>query len=61
MGTLNLACNTRITQLEFIDNRNYPGGPNAWLFTFYSDGVNTTGNVSYVIANFLADGLLVRA
>ena len=60
MGTLNFACNTRITQLEFIDNRNFPGGPNAWLFTFYSIGVNTTGNAAYVIANFLADALLVR-
>ena len=60
MGTLNFACNTRITQLEFIDNRNFPGGPNAWLFTFYSIGVNTTGNAAYVIAYFLADALLVR-
>ena len=59
MGTVNLACNTRMTQLEFIDNRNFPGGPNAWFFEFYSDGVNTAGNAAYVIANVLTDGLLV--
>ena len=59
-GTLNLACNSRMIQLEFIDNRNFPGGPNAWLLVFYSDGINTTGNAAYIVANFLAVGLLVR-
>ena len=59
MGTLNFACNTRMNQLEFIDNRNFPGGPNAWFFSFYSYGVNTAGNVGYIVANFFADGLLV--
>ena len=44
----------------FIDNRAYPGGPNAWFFAFYSAGTNTAGNSSYVVANALADGVLVR-
>ncbi len=61
MGTINLACNTKMTQLMFIDNRGFPGGPNAWFFAFYSDGINTAGNASYIIANFLTDGLLVRS
>ncbi|KAI0359767.1 hypothetical protein OH77DRAFT_1434208 [Trametes cingulata] len=59
MGTVNVACNTRMTQLMFIDNRGYPGGPNAWFFTFYSTGVNIAGDVAYIVANFLADGLLL--
>ena len=59
LATINVACNTRFTQLQFIDNRNFPGGPNAWLFAFYSIGVNTAGNASYVIANAFTDGLLV--
>ncbi|PIL35477.1 hypothetical protein GSI_02205 [Ganoderma sinense ZZ0214-1] len=59
MGTLNLACNTRMTQLMFIDNRAYPGGPNAWFFAFYSTGVNTAGNASYIVANAVADGVLL--
>ncbi|TBU51881.1 hypothetical protein BD310DRAFT_890234 [Dichomitus squalens] len=59
MGTVNLACNTRMTQLMFIDNRAFPGGPNAWFFAFYSLGTNTAGNASYVVANALADGVLL--
>ena len=59
LATVNMACNTRMNQLEFIDNRNFPGGPNAWFFTFYSLGVNTAGNAAYVVANVLTDGLLV--
>ncbi|KAH9945099.1 uncharacterized protein BXZ73DRAFT_38000 [Epithele typhae] len=58
-GTLNFACNTRIVQLQFIDNRDFPGGPMAWLFAFYSIGVNTAGNAGYIIGNFLADALLL--
>ncbi len=60
MGTVNLACNTKMTQLMFIDNRAFPGGPNAWFFANYNNTNNTTGNASYIIANFLAYGLLVR-
>ncbi|KAI0649022.1 hypothetical protein C8Q79DRAFT_1007597 [Trametes meyenii] len=59
MGTINLACNTKLAQLMFIDNRAYPGGPNAWFFANYSLSVNTAGNGSYIIANFFADGLLL--
>lgn len=59
MGTIDVGCNTKMMQLSFIDNRAYPGGPNAWFFAYYSDNINTTGNISYTIANFLADGLLV--
>ncbi|KAM5531778.1 hypothetical protein V8D89_014548 [Ganoderma adspersum] len=59
MGTIDVACNTRMTQLMFIDNRAYPGGPNAWFSAFYSIGVNTAGNTSYVVANALADGVLL--
>lgn len=60
MGTVNLACNTKMAQLMFIDNRAFPGGPNAWFFANYNNTNNTAGNASYIIANFLADGLLVR-
>ncbi|KAI0749659.1 hypothetical protein C8Q80DRAFT_1101643 [Daedaleopsis nitida] len=59
MGTLNFACNTRMTELMFIDNRAFPGGPMAWFITNYADGVNTAGNAGYIIANFFADGLLL--
>ena len=56
-GTVNFACNTRVTQLMFIDNRGFPGGPMAWFFANYP--MNTAGNAGYVVANFFADALLV--
>ena len=58
-GTLNFACNTRMTQLMFINKRAFPGGPMAWFFTNYAITVNTAGNSAYIIANFFADALLV--
>ena len=58
-GAINLACTTRMTQLMFIDNRAFPGGPNAWFNANYSNGANTAGNAAYIIANFFADSLLV--
>ena len=60
-GTVNFACNTRMTQLMFINNRGFPGGPMAWFFTNYAMDTNTAGNAGYVIANFFADALLVSA
>ncbi|KAI0667416.1 hypothetical protein C8Q78DRAFT_378708 [Trametes maxima] len=59
MGSLNIACNTKMTQLMFIDNRGYPGGPNAWFFANYNYGVNTAGNAAYAVSSFLADGILL--
>ncbi|KAI0833560.1 hypothetical protein BC628DRAFT_1308805, partial [Trametes gibbosa] len=37
--------------------RNYPGGPSAWVLANYPQFV--AGNVSFIVANFLADGLLL--
>ncbi|KAI0649025.1 hypothetical protein C8Q79DRAFT_488197 [Trametes meyenii] len=59
LGTINFAGNTRITQLMFIDNRAYPGGPNAWFKANYNNVNVTDGNAAYIIANFMADGLLL--
>lgn len=59
MGTMRFAAYTYMAQLMFIDNRAYPGGPDAWFASFHSTGIIIAGNGSYVFANFLADGLLV--
>ncbi len=45
--------------MMWIDDRNIPGGPNAWLIEHYDNPVNTFQNCAYIIANFLADGSYV--
>ena len=54
------AANTDISRRMFVENRLYPDGPSAYLMEHYDDKINVLGNASYVVANFLADALLVR-
>ncbi|KAI0824112.1 hypothetical protein BC628DRAFT_1411068 [Trametes gibbosa] len=59
LGAITLACDTRLLQLMFVDNRAFPGGPNSWLASHVEVAVKVVGNVSYIICVFLADGLLL--
>ncbi|KAL1688297.1 hypothetical protein GGG16DRAFT_60235 [Schizophyllum commune] len=58
-GTINYAANTDISRRMFVENRLYPDGPSAYLMEHYDDKINVLGNASYVVANFLADALLL--
>lgn len=58
-GSLFLGSNSKFTQLAFINNRGYIGGPSEYEQQMFSIGVDEVGNVSYVLANWLADSLLV--
>ncbi|KAH9847670.1 hypothetical protein C2E23DRAFT_889776 [Lenzites betulinus] len=49
MATMNVAYSTKLILLQFIDHRDYPGGPNAWVLANYPQFV--AGNVSFVVAN----------
>ncbi|KAH8826832.1 hypothetical protein DL96DRAFT_1604455 [Flagelloscypha sp. PMI_526] len=59
MATLFQACNSKFTELAFIDNRMYPDGPAAYENDFWSIPVNAAGNVVAVLANWSTDGLLL--
>ncbi|KAF8838979.1 hypothetical protein BDN67DRAFT_970798 [Paxillus ammoniavirescens] len=59
LGSLFLASNSKFTQLAFINHRDYPGGPSAYEQQMFSVGVDEIGNVSFTLANWLADSLLV--
>lgn len=61
MGTLFFVSLLVSTQQSFINNRNYPGGPAAYEAVIFSEPLNMMGNAAYVIANWLADGLMVSA
>jgi hypothetical protein len=60
MGTLNFSGNTAISQLMFVDNRMYPGGPTVYLMEHYDAPINVMGNAGYIVANFFTDATLVR-
>ncbi|EMD39212.1 hypothetical protein CERSUDRAFT_152269 [Gelatoporia subvermispora B] len=59
MGTINLATNIRFNQRAWIDERNYPGGPSAFIMQRISSPVDTLGTSAGIVGDFLADSLLV--
>ena len=60
MGTITVSAKTKFYQLMWIDNRDIPGGPPSWILNHYNNPVETLADASYITANFLADGALVR-
>ena len=46
-------------QAEFIDDRNFPGGPEGYQGTHYAAAIWVIPSVAYVITEWLADGFLV--
>ncbi|KAI0089668.1 hypothetical protein BDY19DRAFT_943685 [Irpex rosettiformis] len=47
------------TQVAFIDNRSYNGGPQQFLLDHYFSGSNRALTMMYVLMNWLADGLIL--
>ena len=58
-GTVEVGATIKAGIMMFIDNRDFPGGPMAYFITEYSNPVETVGSTAYVLANLLADGVLV--
>ncbi|KAI0331106.1 hypothetical protein GY45DRAFT_1322808 [Cubamyces sp. BRFM 1775] len=59
LGTANICLNINFNELTWIDDRNYPGGPLAFLLEQQARPANTAGNAAAIIITFLADGLLL--
>ncbi|KZT01799.1 uncharacterized protein LAESUDRAFT_717278 [Laetiporus sulphureus 93-53] len=59
MATGNICVNIHFNEMAWIDDRNYPGGPLAFLLEEQSNAINTVGNSLSFVATFLADGLLL--
>ncbi|KLO05094.1 hypothetical protein SCHPADRAFT_884040 [Schizopora paradoxa] len=59
LGTIQLGTNTRYYEMMWIDDRNFPGGPIAFFTSEFSLPVNTVGGVAFILADFLADAILV--
>ncbi|KZV85728.1 hypothetical protein EXIGLDRAFT_681546 [Exidia glandulosa HHB12029] len=48
----------KFTQASWIDNRNYPGGPGAYLVE-QTTSVDLTCNIAYIINGWLQDALII--
>lgn len=59
MGTVNLAANTKSSEMTWIEGHKAPGGPNAWYASHYSTSVNIAGCAAFMVANCLTNALLV--
>ncbi|PBK76494.1 hypothetical protein ARMSODRAFT_1078617 [Armillaria solidipes] len=59
LATIGIAGNQRFIQMTYIDDRNYPGGPNAFTLSFYAATSNLMSFIAYIILGWLADGLVL--
>ncbi|KAJ7697027.1 hypothetical protein B0H17DRAFT_1052646, partial [Mycena rosella] len=59
LGSLGLAGNAKFNEMTFIDDRNIPGGPNAFTSEFFTTPVNVMAFVAYIMMSWLADGLVL--
>lgn len=58
MGNVGNGTNIKVGEMTFVDNRNYPGGPNQFFATG-GGPIGLTCNVVYIINTWFQDGLLV--
>jgi len=59
MGTINLACSIRYNENAWVNDREYPGGPFAYLLEQQALPFMTLSNTASILASFLSDGLLL--
>lgn len=60
LGSIFLASSVIVTELAFINHRDFVGGPGTWQELNFALPVNIMGNVALVLSSFITDGLLVR-
>ena len=60
MNTLYTASVSRVLELTFVDNDDFPGGPFAYLNLEFFIPINILGSIVFLIANWLLDALMVR-
>ncbi|OBZ67518.1 hypothetical protein A0H81_12740 [Grifola frondosa] len=59
LGSLFMGSNSAFTDLAFVDDRNFPGGPNAYENSMFSVTADEISNVSFVLTNWCTDALMV--
>lgn len=61
VSTVFLAAGVKYILLGFVDERNYPGGPTAFLVTQGFRPANVLANVCVILSTSMSDALLVSA
>lgn len=59
LGTIHISCNSEFFEMMFVDDRDFPGGPTAWLLAKYSIAVNAIGTTAFVIADIVTSTIVV--
>lgn len=59
LGTIRISCNSEFFEMMFVDDRDFPGGPTAWLLAKYSIAVNAIGTTAFVIADIVTSTIVV--
>ncbi|GLB39844.1 hypothetical protein LshimejAT787_0703540 [Lyophyllum shimeji] len=59
LATLAIAAVFKFSEMSYIENRNYPGGPYAFYRAYSSDYVNVLGEVSGTVFPWVADILML--
>jgi hypothetical protein len=54
LATLSVAGLLKFSEMSYIDNRNYPGGPAAFHKAYMSDTINVMGLVWFVLCQLLS-------
>lgn len=61
LGTIFKGANARFTQLESIEDRNYPGGPGAYGQAMFMTPDGMATSIAFVVGNWIMDGFLARS
>ncbi|EJD06440.1 uncharacterized protein FOMMEDRAFT_102223 [Fomitiporia mediterranea MF3/22] len=59
LGTFGIAAEARFNEFTYVDFRNFPGGPNAFVSSQYGDLINMFGTAAYIVLNWSADALVI--
>ncbi|KAF7329172.1 hypothetical protein MKEN_00177800 [Mycena kentingensis (nom. inval.)] len=59
LGTCGFGINARITQRTFIDDRGFPGGPNAASVALFRSPLSVGGFVCFTVMSWLADAVVL--
>ncbi|TCD68583.1 hypothetical protein EIP91_010372 [Steccherinum ochraceum] len=59
LGSIANAMDMRMSQVIFVDNRNFPGGPGAYATTTFTVPVNIVCTAACVIGGWFMDALLI--
>ncbi|KAF9010830.1 hypothetical protein BDQ17DRAFT_1273497 [Cyathus striatus] len=59
LGTIGFAGSMKFNDMTFIDDRNYPGGPNGFAIAYYSHWINLMSFICYILMSWVSDAFVL--